>query len=82
MGFAAGLNDREDAMLLERAESPNLYDAVRELIVNADLRQQLSQQAPQAVKHLRWSEAISKLNTTYLSWVSRPHAASDSRLNG
>ena len=82
VGFAAGLNDREDAMLLERAESTNLYDAVRELIVNTDLRQQLSQQAPRAVQHLGWSEAISKLNTTYLSWVSRPHAASDSRLNG
>jgi glycosyltransferase involved in cell wall biosynthesis len=69
VGFAAGLTHREDAMLLESAESPKLYRAVRELIANADLRMRLSRQAPRAVQHLRWNHAVEKLCATYVDQV-------------
>ena len=71
VGFAAGLRDREDAILLEKAESPDLYNAVRELILDSDLQSRLGQQAVRAVQHLRWSDAIAKLSSTYIQSCSR-----------
>ena len=76
IGFAAGLKHREDAMLFERTESPNLYQAVRELILNAGLRQQLSRQAPRTVQHLRWNHAVEKLSAAYVDRVRHFRSAS------
>src|SRR5438874_611729 len=66
VGFAAGLKDRVDTILLEEAESPHLYNAVRELILNSDLQSRLGQQAMRAVQHLRWKDAIAKLSSAYI----------------
>src|SRR5438270_9026993 len=71
VGFAAGLKDREEALLLEASESPNLYAAVRELVLNPQLRLQLAVQAPKSVQHLRWKSAVEKLSNTYIQWHSR-----------
>ena len=69
--LAAGLSDGADAILLEKAKSPQLYNAVRELILDSDLQSRLSQQAMRAVQHLRWKDAIAKLSSTYIHWCSR-----------
>jgi glycosyltransferase involved in cell wall biosynthesis len=71
VGFAAELKNRQEALLLEAAESPHLYEAVRELILNPELWLHLATQAPQAVQHLRWKGAIEKLSNTYIQWHSR-----------
>lgn len=71
VGFAAELKNRQEALLLESAESPHLYEAVRELILNPELRLLLATQAPQAVHHLRWKSAVEKLSNTYIQWHSR-----------
>jgi glycosyltransferase involved in cell wall biosynthesis len=71
VGFAAELRDREEALLLEAAESPHLYEAVRELILNPELRLHVATRAPQAVQHLRWKTAVEKLSNTYIQWQSR-----------
>ena len=70
VGFAAGLKDREDALLLDGAASPRLYEAVRELILDSDLRRRLAANAPKRVAHLRWKTAAAKLNCTYAGWVA------------
>jgi glycosyltransferase involved in cell wall biosynthesis len=80
VGFAAGLKDREEALLLERSESPVLYRAVRELIQNQDLRQRLSVNGRNRVQNLRWSDAIGKLNAIYLEWASRLQAQFGSQI--
>jgi glycosyltransferase involved in cell wall biosynthesis len=46
VGFAAGLKDREEALLLDEAKSPMLYHAMRELIVDPELRSRLASNAP------------------------------------
>lgn len=69
VGFAARLKDRGDAILLETAQSPNLYEAVRELIMNPELWRRLSERAPQVVDHLRWTRAVEELNKIYVEAV-------------
>lgn len=80
VGFAAGLKDREEALLLERSESPLLYRAVRQLIQNDDLRRRLGVNGRNCVQNLRWSDAIEKLNGTYLEWTSRLQAQFGNRI--
>lgn len=74
VGLGASLKDREEAMLLERAESPRLYEAVKELITNPELRMNLARNAARRVAHLRWSVAVKKLSDTYEEWVCRHRA--------
>ena len=65
VGFAASLRNRIDAMLLEKAESPQLYDAVKELIARPDLRQYLAANGHRRVAHLKWGPAVRKLSDVY-----------------
>jgi len=74
VGLGASLQDREEAMLLESAASPRLYEAVKELITNLELRSRLARNAPHRVEHLRWSTAVRKLSDTYEEWVRRRRA--------
>src|SRR5207248_2714683 len=71
VGFASELTHGASALLLEAAESPKLYEAVHELILDSELRSRISQAGRQAVQHLRWKDAIAKLSDTYTEWAAR-----------
>jgi glycosyltransferase involved in cell wall biosynthesis len=69
IGFAASLNP-EEALLLDQSRSPQLYEAVKRLILNPDLRSRLANAAWKRVQPLRWPDSIATLSTTYQSWLS------------
>jgi glycosyltransferase involved in cell wall biosynthesis len=69
VGFGASLNDGEEALIMEKPESPYLYRAVKRLIADSGLRQRVRAAGRQRVQHLRWDRAIRTLAATYESWL-------------
>jgi glycosyltransferase involved in cell wall biosynthesis len=68
-GFAASLEDRESAMLMEAPESPHLFECTRALLLDDELRIRVAQQGYARVQSLRWEEAANALEATYQSWI-------------
>lgn len=75
VGFAASLEHGSDALLMERSASPHLYDAVKRLIVEPDLRRHVAARALARVQSLRWDLAAQTLANTYEEWL-REHRQS------
>ena len=70
VGFGASLEDGQDALLLEKAESPLLYEAVKRLILNPGLRSEIAGKARQRVQELRWENAVLSLSNIYGTWLT------------
>jgi glycosyltransferase involved in cell wall biosynthesis len=70
VGFGAALVDEKHVLILKKAESPYLYQAVKRLILNPELRQQLGTAAWERVQGLRWDRAVRILSDTYEGWLS------------
>lgn len=68
-GFAASLHHREEAMLMDEPTSPALYENVRALLTNNDLRMNIAQRGYARVQNLRWPSAIEALERVYLGWL-------------
>ncbi|WP_017326318.1 glycosyltransferase family 4 protein [Synechococcus sp. PCC 7336] len=68
-GFAAHLKHRENAMLLDRSRSPQLYEATRSLLLDEALRRSIAEKGYRRVQSLRWDTAIKTLESTYLNWL-------------
>ena len=69
VGFASGLRDGEEALLLAEPGSPHLAQAVRRLIADDGLRRAVASGGHQRVQRLRWPDAIASLESAYLSWL-------------
>jgi glycosyltransferase involved in cell wall biosynthesis len=69
VGLGASLVDGEHALLLEKAESPHLYESVKRLVLNPGLRQRLGAAAWERVQGLRWDSAVQDLSDTYERWL-------------
>lgn len=68
-GFAASLKPGEEALVLDELTPTALYQAVRKLVLNESLRQQISRCGHQRVQRLRWDSAVESLEKTYLAWL-------------
>lgn len=69
VGFAAALENGQHAILMEKPESPQLYDTVKRLILNVDLRRRIAINAYELVQSLRWENAIETLSAAYEQWL-------------
>ena len=69
VGLGASLVDGRHALLLQKAESPRLYEAVKRLILSSELRQELGAAAWGRVQGLRWDNAARELAETYQRWL-------------
>ena len=79
VGFAAGLRHGEEAFLLPEAASPRLYEALRAMIEDTDLRQRIVRGGHRRVQSLRWDGAIVRLETAYLAWLAELRRLGKSR---
>jgi glycosyltransferase involved in cell wall biosynthesis len=75
VGFAASLTGGEHAVILQKAESPQLYHAVARLIENPELRRRLGEAARCHVQSLRWKNATRTLADTYEDWFENQRRA-------
>jgi glycosyltransferase involved in cell wall biosynthesis len=79
-GFAAGLGQGEEALLMDGLSSPHLYEALARLLRDDALRRRLAEAGRRRAQRLRWPDAIRRLETTYASWLEeRRGAAGDVR---
>ena len=69
VGFAAGLRHGEEALLLSTPASPHLYQTLRALIEDGEMRQRIARAAYRRVQSLRWDGAVIELETAYLAWL-------------
>ena len=69
VGFAASLRDGHEAVLLDAAESPRLYQAVHGLILDVERRRRIAAAARERVQHLQWSSAVRQLADVYQRWL-------------
>jgi glycosyltransferase involved in cell wall biosynthesis len=69
VGFAAGLCDGEEALLLPAAASPHLYEALRTLIEDPGRRERIARAGHRRVQALSWESAVSRLEEAYAGWL-------------
>jgi glycosyltransferase involved in cell wall biosynthesis len=69
VGLGASLVNGRHALLLDKPESPHLYETVKKLILNPGLRKQLGDTGWERVQGLRWDSAARNLSETYESWL-------------
>jgi glycosyltransferase involved in cell wall biosynthesis len=84
-GFAFGLKNGEEAMLLDEPHSPHLYNAVKQLLEDESLRLRIAQAGYRRVQSLRWDIAVKRLEDTYRRWLDelrqgRSNADSSNRI--
>jgi glycosyltransferase involved in cell wall biosynthesis len=70
VGFAHGLEDEEEALLLPAPQSPHLREVLETLTKDEDLRRRVAQNGYERVQDLRWGEAIEQLEMIYKSLIS------------
>jgi len=75
VGFGASLTDRKHALILDTTEPPSLYQSVKQLILDPDLRHQLGVAAWERVQSLGWEHAVLLLSQTYEHWLSEHRRA-------
>lgn len=68
-GFGSALQSSREAMILDNLQSPALYNAVKTLVVNDQLRRTIARAGYQRVQGLRWKPAIKRLEHTYFHWL-------------
>ena len=78
VGFAAGLRDREEAMLLPEPSAEALRQTLELLCRDEALRRSIAQGGYQRVQTLRWDGAVATVEASYLRWLAelRHEAAS------
>jgi glycosyltransferase involved in cell wall biosynthesis len=69
VGFGASLVHGREALLLDKATSPYLYQSAKQLMINPELRRRLAVAGWQRVQTLRWDHAIRSLSDTYENWL-------------
>jgi glycosyltransferase involved in cell wall biosynthesis len=69
-GFSASLQNRQDAIVLPEAVSPELYKAVKELLLNEPLRLAIAKNGQARVQSLSWDTSVKKLETVLQEWLS------------
>jgi len=65
VGFAHGLTDKEEALVLPEVQSPHLAEALDMLVENETLRRRIARNGYDRVQDLRWEKAIDRLEDIY-----------------
>ena len=68
-GFAAGLRNRHEILLMASFRSPALYDALSELAHDDMLRRRVAAGGHARVQSLRWADAAATLESAYRQWT-------------
>jgi glycosyltransferase involved in cell wall biosynthesis len=69
VGFAFGLKNGQEAIVMEEPRSPYLYEGVKRLLLDEPLRQRIAEAGYRRVQNLRWELAADRLETAYLDWI-------------
>jgi glycosyltransferase involved in cell wall biosynthesis len=69
VGFASGLRDREEALLLAEPSAEALREALEALTGDEELRQTVARGGYRRVQPLRWSLAAGAVEAAYLGWL-------------
>jgi len=80
VGFAATLESGRNAILIDESASPQLYEAVKYLILNPETRKQIASAAHERVQQLRWNLAVRTLSESYQAWLAEHRDAGSGRL--
>ncbi len=73
-GFAAGLKDREEAMLMAQPTAGELHSAASELMRDDGLRARIAQAGWERVQSLRWQPAAQRVHDLYAMWLDQHRA--------
>jgi glycosyltransferase involved in cell wall biosynthesis len=73
-GFAAGLVDGSEALLLDRPDGNALAEALERLMSDEFLRRTIAMNGWERVQGLRWDAAVQELESTYLRWLEEVRA--------
>lgn len=65
VGYAYGLTDEEEALILPESRSPHLRDALTRLADDTSFRRKIAQNGYYTVQNLRWDHAVDKLEAIY-----------------
>lgn len=76
VGFAAGLRDREEAMLLPETSPNALHKTLEMLLGDEALRRSVARGGYQRVQTLRWDDAVATVEAAYLHWLDELRSAS------
>jgi glycosyltransferase involved in cell wall biosynthesis len=82
VGFGVTLTSGKEALHLEKPKSPHLYEAVKQLILDPELRRRIGNAARERVQGLRWEHAVSVLSETYQRWLIEPRSTVSPDSNG
>lgn len=74
VGFASGLRDGEEAILLDSQDSPALFRALRRLALDEPSRRAVAAAGLRRVQTLRWSSALATLESAYRRWLDEVRA--------
>jgi glycosyltransferase involved in cell wall biosynthesis len=74
VGFAAGLRDREEVLLLDEPSPAALERALGALTRDEELRQRIARGGHRRVQALRWPQAIAAVEAAYLDWLAELRA--------
>ncbi|HEX9668938.1 MAG TPA: glycosyltransferase family 4 protein, partial [Thermoanaerobaculia bacterium] len=70
VGFAAGLRDRQEALLLNESSPQALQEAVEWLARDEELRQRIARGGHRRVQSLRWDDSVATVEAAYLRWLA------------
>jgi len=79
VGFAAGLRHGEEAFLLRGPATPSLYQSLKAVIEDAELRQRIARGGYARVQSLRWGRAIDEIEAAYRTWLGELRGGSEAR---
>lgn len=75
VGFAAGLRDRQEALLLSEFSPQALQEAIESLARDEELRQRIARGGYRRVQSLRWDDAVATVEAAYLRWLAELRGA-------
>lgn len=75
VGFAHGLDHRDEALILPSSQSPHLSEALTTFIENESLRRSIARNGHARVQNLRWDRAIDRLDSIYTSLIKHSSSA-------
>jgi len=68
-GFAASLKHKKEAWIIDNPIPPLLYEGVKKLVLDEQLRKKIARSGYELVQKLKWSDSVLKLEKTYKRWL-------------
>lgn len=78
VGFAHGLQDGKEALIIPEKPSPHLYRVLSRLASNEKLRRYIAQNGYERVQSLRWDDAVDRLESIYENIIAKKKTATSS----